>query len=224
MKYLVYISTAVLLFLCHVNSILASVAPHQSTLSDSSFSKEIEQGDINFQNSNYGNAILHYERARKYDSTNQDLLRNLKSAYLETNNRANVLIIEDIYSYGHYLSNPRYRDLWAILSILSLLFWGVFKVLSRESRTLNRLKSSLLISFLICSSITIYAFKTDKEFGIVMENNLNVYETTSGISTTISVLNSGYKVEIIKTIDEWTKITLATGKTGWVINDNLIPV
>ncbi len=189
------------------------------------FLKQVKLGDSYFRNSNSPLAIVHYEKARQINSTDKQLLRNLSAAYEQTNNRAKILMIEDINGVKHHIINPSYRDLWVLLSYLLLITIGIF--LFRKIFFKIEPPKIWIISLVLGTLFTLnvlVSFYNDGDYAIIIANNQSVFESTSGISETVSTLNPGYKVEIKKTIEEWSQIILATGQMGWIKNDAFIEI
>ena len=100
--------------------------------------------------------------------------------------------------------------------ILSLFF--IYRKIYKE----NSNDSLLIISsfssvILIC--LTLFSFSENTSTAVVLTSENGVYESPTEIEKAIYQVNEGYKIEVLETFPDWSKVVLATGQEGWLKND-----
>ena len=182
------------------------------------FSQLVIEGDSCFQEQNFAEAILKYEQARKLDSSQPELLRNLTAAYENTANSANTLFSSDISSFSNQLFNPRFKDFYAFTSYILLI--SSLILLYRNLRVTRHKKTHLILYALAVLSIVLAlaTLSTNSEEAIVKIPETKIYESTSETAPLVTSVNPGYKVRIIKSYEEWSAVELPTQQKGWVKN------
>lgn len=120
-------------------------------------------------------------------------------------------------------------DTWAQLSIITfavLLSMLIAFLLSKKS---NRRKITFTIG-LIALIFTIIAgvastfqrtIQLSNEAGIIMNNAVAVKSSPDNSGKDIFILNEGVKVKIKEQIGKWSKITIASGDTGWISTESI---
>jgi hypothetical protein len=63
---------------------------------------------------------------------------------------------------------------------------------------------------------------TASEVEYVLPEALPVIDTTAEVRRVIATLHSGQPVRVTSTVDEWSKLLLASGQTGWVHGKDLL--
>lgn len=181
-------------------------------------------GNTCYRSGDIGNAILNYERARRYLPNDDDLRHNLQLA--------NLLITDRIEATPHLFFWDWWEGLknsmsitgaaWLFLFIYALVFAMLAAmVLARRYRS----KRLALIGTVVCAVLSIGALvllvakvtdftRTDE--GIVMSPISTVKNSPDEKSSDAFVLHTGVKVRVIDRVSEWLEIRLADGKVGWV--------
>ena len=59
------------------------------------------------------------------------------------------------------------------------------------------------------------------EYAIIFSPKVNVNNAPTLNSETVFELHEGTKVTVLDNVDNWRKIKLADGKTGWIALENL---
>ncbi len=193
----------------------------QHCKADSPFSFYAKSGDMNYAAGLNTKAIIAYENARLLNSNHTLVNQNLIRCYTNTDNPAKELIINDLNSKKHLFFNPKSANTW---TVLSLLLWLVFMVYVLRTFKLKKplLKAFLASGFIafIFSLMAYYSLES-APIGIVIKDNSGCKEFSSETSENISVLNEGYKLEIIEAGLDWCKVQLATNKVCWIKTENI---
>ena len=188
------------------------------------FSINYNLGNTHFKLNNIKESILYYERALKYEPSNEDAIYNLRLA--------NDLIVDQIENLPKSKLNRWWRDFrygmgpdgWANISIL-LAFLSAFLFLlysfrlSSAVRRLGFYGAILCFSLMICAislaqSAKNFQFKTVS--GIVFTDKVDVKSEPRSESIDILVLHAGTKVQILEEEDGWYEIQIASGDRGWM--------
>jgi len=178
----------------------------------------IKLGDSYFRNRNWAMAILNYERARKLNSSDDKLVKNLINAYSHTNNGAKTLLISEISSAKHMLTSPHLRDYWVVINLLFLLSSVLLymKRSSDKSSRASKILTGTIIIALVFMGLALYSFSQEKNYAVVMDDSVPVYGSTSGTTDPISVLNLGYRLEVSSMKEDWAEVILATNQRAWL--------
>jgi tetratricopeptide (TPR) repeat protein len=181
-------------------------------------------GNSNFKLNQISAAILNYEKAKKIDPTNKDVLYNLKLA--------NTRVVDKIESIPEFFFVTWYRNIvqqyssnfWAycfsglfLLSIVSFLAYFFINNRGRKKVLFAIFGLLLIISmvtFFIANSK--YSMENIRKEAIIFAENSYIKSAPSSSSQDMFILHEGTKVKIIEEVDGWNEIVLADGKRGWI--------
>jgi len=186
-------------------------------------------GNSNFKLNLISAAILNYEKAKKIDPTNKDVLYNLQLA--------NTRVVDKIESIPEFFFVNWYRnivqqyssDFWAycfstlfLLAIISFLAYYF-------SSSRNRKKALFMTSgVLLVISLATFFMANSKYFmenlqreAIIFAENSYIKSAPSPSSQDMFILHEGTKVRIIEEVDGWNEIVLSDGKRGWIEKEEL---
>lgn len=186
-------------------------------------------GNANFQLGKLAEAILYYEKAKKIDPTDKDILYNLKLANSRVVDK--IEVIPNFFFIDWYLELVQLKgtDFWAycfsFIFITSLLFLGLYYYLSNRSyKKLFFVSgiSCLLLSFLLYLMANArYNIEQVQQQAIVFSENSYIKSAPSASSQDVFILHEGTKVTILEEVDGWNEILLTDGKRGWTEITNL---
>jgi len=174
-------------------------------------------------------AIYYYEKALKLNPSNSDYNFNLQFAKRMTLDNIEVLP----KSIGQ-----RFRDsiillftynTWATIAvILAFLFALLFLLYHFSYRTgIKRFYfvASILCVIFVTTSVFFayrnYQYVSNLRTAIIFKQEVNVRSAPSNSGEINFELHEGTKVEILESLDNWMKIKISDGKTGWINADNL---
>jgi tetratricopeptide (TPR) repeat protein len=169
-------------------------------------------------------AILFYEKALKLNPSNADIKYNLSIANLQITDKLESLpstFLQGIWTSIICLISV---DSWAWATLISLLISAVMFMLYRISKTESTKKGSFYISILLLG-ISITAFVSGSQLkqkmeisssAIVFTPSLTVKSSPANNSQGLFVIHEGTKVIVLETVDEWYKVSLSDGNTGWI--------
>ncbi|MCC7050806.1 MAG: tetratricopeptide repeat protein [Bacteroidia bacterium] len=188
-----------------------------------SFELYYNLGNTYYRLNQLGPSILYYEKAKKINPTDADLLQNLKLAGLKTADRIDTpeaLFFERIGLEFLYIFTP---NQWAYLTLFLLFLATIFFV--AQNRANQRAKQPLLLSGLFISLLFLIAFflswKSKSQYqnttqAVVMSASVNSYSEPNNASSLLFTIHEGTLVEVKEENAGWYKIVLPTGVSGWV--------
>ncbi len=173
--------------------------------------------------------ILHYERALKYEPSNEDALYNLQLA--------NDLIVDRIETLPRSKLNRWWRSFrfgmgpsaWTWLSIVFSLGCAALFFLFYVSNGIGWKRFGFFggVIFLIATGLTYglaqsaYAFRTASKSAIVFADKVDVKSEPRDQAIQVFVLHTGSKVSLLGEEGEWVEIEIASGSRGWMLRTDL---
>ncbi len=190
----------------------------------------INLGNAYLQNDELGKAIANYERARRLDPENRQLLVNLRFANskVKRGDANAAATLDDRIFWGHIRSANnavvQTIGLSAIIAsviVASLLFWGLLIVRTMGPRfAVWRWASAPLL--LLLGSLGSYWLAWDEMNSggnaVIVANEVRILAGDGERFATVVTFEEaqGHRVDIMTSRGEWTKIQTQQGQTGWV--------
>lgn len=171
-------------------------------------------------------AILYYEKARKLNPKDEDLLFNLELANARITDHIPMLpgskFVENVIG-------ALKTDQWAVISVSAFFIFLLFLLLFLATAN-GALKSLSLFAFSImgvCALLT-FSFATvskssfdDRKSYIVFESAVNVSSAPNISGKQLFVIHKGLKIEWLQESGEYAKIKLPDGNIGWVVKRSI---
>ena len=174
-------------------------------------------------------SIYYYEKALLLDPNDRDIKNNIVFARNMT-----IDAIETVPEVGfskilNNLINLMTFDAWAKTAVAFVILFVILFILYyfSYSTTKKRLAFvSSLASFVLAIATLSFAFQKYKlvnnnQPAIVFAQETKIKSEPNLRSTEAFVLHEGTKVQVLDTVENWKKIKLSDGKTGWVMNDDI---
>jgi len=174
-------------------------------------------------------AIYYYEKALKVNPTNADAKANLAFA-----KRMTIDVIEELPKtfFQRFSVNIIQKlpfDTWAIIAVIasflaSLLFL-LYYFSTSSAKKLFYFNTSIFTVFVLIVT-AFFAFNNYKtvqknRIAIIFYPKVEIMNAPSNSSDEIFELHEGTKVIVLDALDNWKKIKIADGKTGWIYADAL---
>jgi len=170
-------------------------------------------------------SIFYYEKALQLAPNDKDIKNNLAFAQNMTIDAIEVIPEVGFTKIAKNLVNSFSFDVWSIMSV-SLILLFVFLFLSYYfSYGTNKKRLMFVSSFVsLAFGLIALAFAFQKYEFVQNENAAIVFSQESEVRTdpnlrseTAFNLHEGTKVQIVEKYDDnWVKIKLSDGKTGWI--------
>ena len=181
-------------------------------------------GNAYYRLDEYGLAILNYERALKLKPGYRDARQNLDLANSKTEDQIAVLPELFVARWARAVVAWFSPAGWHVLLLCLLAALGALVAVLVLSRHYAWRKSALIgsiivgILILFCTACTLSA--TSRQRGhsdaIVTMPMVVVKSSPERSSVDKLILHEGTKVAIEETLDDWHKIRIADGNTGWI--------
>ncbi len=169
-------------------------------------------------------SIYYYEKALYLSPNDQDIKNNLLFAQNMTVDSFEVLPQTGLVKIFQSIIGKLSYHSWAILSIvfMALFVTGFllyyFSVYQDKKRLFFVIS---IVSLIICLSSLLFAFN-QKRFlkklnpAIIFAQEIGVNAEPNNRSEEVFILHEGTKVNVEDEMDDWKKIKLIDGKTGWI--------
>lgn len=189
-------------------------------------------GNAYFKTDQIPQAILNFERALKYDPSNEDFQFNLRVANAKIVDKIDVMPELFYMRWWAALQQWFPPNTWTGIALtaftLIFLVWALF-LLSQHMFQRKALFAAGLILFVVVLLSGTIAFKTYKsakkeKSAIVFTPTLPVKSSPDESSIDLFVIHEGLKVQLLDKIGDWCEIKISNGSKGWVQTNNLEPI
>lgn len=168
-------------------------------------------------------AILNFERAHRLAPSDEDIIYNLKQAYVMTDKLQEV---EQVFfvRWWDSLCNTMSSDGWAVMFvvvfILMLAGIAVFIFLDNISLRKTGFFSALFLLAVAIFSLSISIRQRDNivnsKDAIIMKASVTLSTAPDENGSELVVLHAGTKVHILSRLGEWCEVRLKDGNVGWI--------
>jgi tetratricopeptide (TPR) repeat protein len=174
-------------------------------------------------------SIYYYEKALQLDPNDEDILFNL--------DYANRMIIDNIEPLPKSLGQ-KFREnvilrftynTWAVMAVVFALLFALLFLLYHFSNYTSKKRLFFITSIVSASLVLINVFFAHQnksitestKYAIVFSQKADV-KSAPTISSEINFeLHEGTKVKVVESLDNWKKIKLADGNTGWISAEDI---
>jgi tetratricopeptide (TPR) repeat protein len=208
-----------------------AIASYQEIVSQGYESAEVyfNLGNCYYQTNAVGLSILYYERAKKLNPQDEDILFNLQLANQRTLDKiepAPKLFLEEWWNTIQVLHSEKEWSVRSILFfVLSFVFMAIF--ISTAHRSSKLFSFWLTIVFLFLTAITFaiagsrYSNSKNHTTAVMIATSAEVKNSPADNGVKLFVLHEGTLVTTPETNGEWVKIELSPEKVGWVKKTSL---
>ena len=180
--------------------------------------------NANYKLNNIGPTVFYYEKALQLDPSDRQIRNNAAFAENMKIDAIETLPVNAVKRWGNKVITFLTADGWAraaiVLAFLFVLtFLGYyFGSGTTRKRTFFTLASLSLLLMLASVSFAYSAFAKAKNDNpaIVFASETEVKSEPSLGSTLVFKLHEGTKVQILEKVNDWNRIQLIDGKTGWL--------
>ena len=184
-------------------------------------------GNAYYKMREYPMAIYYYEKALKFDPSNEDVRTNLAIANLAIVDKIEEVPQSFIVKGWNGLKNTLSGQQWTVLSLVAFALLMVSAYLFLRSRRMGMRKLGFfvgLVMLVVFALSVLFAAQMKQaslreDHAIIMAPTVTVKSTPNEISVDLFVLHEGTKVEILDQADGWNKIKIANGSIGWLQAD-----
>lgn len=172
-------------------------------------------------------SIYYYEKALMLSPKDKEIHNNIAFARNMTIDAIDATPELGFAKFSKKVTNWLTFDNWAKLAVLLIVLFVVFYLIYyfNYSATKKRLAFIAAMTFLILAGASIalaynnYHLVENDQPAIVFSKESPVKSEPNLRSPESFKLHEGTKVRILDTVNNWKKIKLADGKTGWIATD-----
>ncbi len=187
-----------------------------------SFELHYNLGNSYFKTEQIGKAILHFEKAFKLNTEDEDLQFNLNLCRNYIVDQIEELPRPAVLKWWISFKEKSSPNTWAKFALLTV---GIFSfILIVRIFTTNRSvkKTSIVLGFisLVLSifflSMSYISDMAVKKEAILIHTNTNIKNSPSENGADIFILHEGVKMQVLEELNGWKKIKLSNGMVGWL--------
>lgn len=181
-------------------------------------------GNALFRQGKTGEAIQNYLLARQFIPRNEDLEANLGYARQKTEDRIETASsggLRDIFFWYHRLS---IKEMALAFLVCNLLFWSglALRLFLRRPFVTWLVMISLVAGVIMGGTAAIRAVNEHREQpAVIIAREVPVRSGMDPESTTLFVLHDGAEVRVEKVDGDWSLISIAPGRKGWVRKEQI---
>lgn len=181
-------------------------------------------GNACFKDNRTGAAILNYRRALRLAPGDEDIRYNLTVAESRTKDRIETIPEFFLKGWMHTLRNLLGGTAWTLFSLvlLALAFLCALFYLLAERLALRKggfYGMAGCLALFIVATLFAAADRSetlDRREAIVMSSAVSVKSSPDKAATDLFVLHEGTALRTGDTLGDWTEVTIADGKKGWL--------
>jgi tetratricopeptide (TPR) repeat protein len=181
-------------------------------------------GNAYYKTNNIGKAILNYERAKKLDPNDEDVLTNLKLANQKIEDKIESAPQLFLSQWENGIIDAMSEKQWSItLIIIITIALGLLAVYLFSSHKGFRQLGFFGGAFLAVISVLIFFMAKSKynstinsASAIIDDASVTVTASPSEKGTRLFILHEGTKVNILEMEADWSEIRIANGNVGWI--------
>lgn len=174
-------------------------------------------------------SIYYYEKALLLKPKDRDVLNNLAYARNMTLDAIEPLpetTISKIYkAFTNYLS----FDQWAYLAVVSMILFVALYIAFYYFKFSSQKRIAFIGSMIFLFLTLITALLAYLEYGefsserpaVVFSGQTAIKSEPNNRSQTIFNLHAGTKVQVMDQLNDWKKIQLSDGKSGWILSGDI---
>ncbi|MGC6429784.1 MAG: tetratricopeptide repeat protein [Jejuia sp.] len=186
-------------------------------------------GNAHYKLNNIAPSIYYFEKALLLNPNDKDVKNNLSYA-----NNMTIDAIDKIPEVGFSkviknASNMLSFDTWAWVAVIFVLLYVGLVLVYYFSYSSGRKRAAFITSVVCLVGICITLAFAFNKFQIDKKDNpAIIFAQESQIKTEPNLrseesfrLHEGTKVQVLDTVDNWKKIKLSDGKTGWIPSEDI---
>ncbi len=185
--------------------------------------------NAHYKLNNIAPSIYYYEKALQLAPNDTDILNNMAFAKNMTIDAIDIIPETGLAKLLKNTANKFSFDTWAKASVvLVFCFVIVFLIYYFAYTTIKKrlafiVSLTTLIGVFATMTFAFYKFNIDKNDNpaIVFVQESKVKSDPNNRSEESFRLHEGTKVQVIQTYNDWKKIKLSDGKTGWVASKDI---
>ena len=204
-----------------------AIQEFESILSNNWDSPELyyNLGNAFFRSGNTAGAVWAFESCLNLFPTHSDAKYNLKLANLKVIDRMDLPDPPLYLQWYLGLKEQFTPTTWIHITLFIFFLFSLSVTVNRLFlfSLVQNLRGIILTIFFISLLLTFHAIWTDNSLnlGVIYSLKAEVRSEPNTFSTRLFEVHEGLKVSINQLENDWVKIELLDGKTGWISNDQI---
>ena len=186
-------------------------------------------GNAHYKLNHIAPSIYYYEKALQLSPNDKDIKNNIAFAKNMTIDAIDTLPEVGFSKLLKEASNSMNFDAWAMTSVtfvilfvlLFLMYYFTFSTSKKRLAFIGSVTSIILACIALAFTFHNYNLVQKDNPAIVFAQESRVKSEPNLRSEESFRLHEGTKVQILDTVNNWKKIKLSDGKTGWISNEDI---
>jgi len=186
-------------------------------------------GNAHYKLNNIAPSIYFYEKALQLSPNDEEIKSNLAFAKNMTIDAIDNIPLTGLSKIVNKVTNTMNFDNWAKISVglvfcfvvLFLLYYFAYSTINKRLAFIGSLTTLCLVFISLAFAFHKYNLVKNDRPAIVFEQESKIKSEPNSRSEESFRLHEGTKVQVLDTVNNWSKIKLSDGKTGWVSTDEI---
>ncbi|WP_136482164.1 tetratricopeptide repeat protein [Cognatitamlana onchidii] len=186
-------------------------------------------GNANYKLNNIAPSIYFYEKALLLNPNDQDIKDNMAFAKNMTIDVIDVIPEAGLAKIIKNIANAMSFDSWAVCTVVLVFVFVILFLFYYFSYSTFRKRFTFIASItalmLVCITLALAFHKYNLEKldnpAIIFVQESRVKNTPNPNGEEAFRLHEGTKVQVVDSYNNWQKIKLTDGKTGWVMSEDV---
>lgn len=208
-----------------------AIEKYQAILKQGKHSAELyfNLGNSYYKLNNIAPSIYYYEKALQLDPDDKDILNNIAFARNMTIDVVDTIPEVGLSKIINNITNMMSFDAWSKMAVGLVIVFVILFLSYYFSYASTKKRIAFVISLtsiiLACTSLSFayhkYNLEKNNKPAIVFAKESQIKSEPNLRSSEAFKLHEGTKVQILDTVNNWKRIKLADGKTGWIVSDDI---
>lgn len=185
--------------------------------------------NANYKLNNIAPSIYYYEKALQLAPNDPDIKNNMAFAQNMTIDAIDVIPDAGLSKLLNTTTHKMSFDTWAIVSvslvfcfvILFLIYYFSYSTIRKRLTFIGSITALTLVCVTLAFAFHKYNLDKRDNPAIIFVQESKVKSTPNPKSEEAFRLHEGTKVQVVESYNNWQKIKLTDGKTGWVTSEDI---
>lgn len=177
-------------------------------------------------------SIYYYEKALLLSPNDNEIKTNLSYAQNMTLDAIDTVPETGISKLYKNVTGKLTFDQWSYLAIAAMFIFVLLYIAFYNFNYSARKRWAFigsLIALFVCIIAVLFAYIQQRDYNakrpaIIFAEESSIKAEPNDTSAEIFLLHEGTKVNVVEKLNDWNKIELADGKTGWIMENQLKPL
>jgi len=208
-----------------------AITKYESIIDNGKHSAELyfNLGNAHYKLNHIAPSIYYYEKALQLKPADKEIKNNIGFARNMTIDAVDTVPEVGFSKFMNNISKSMTFERWAITAIglvvvfvmLFLTYYFAYTSTRKRLAFVGSVASFILACFALSFAYHNYDLIEKDQPAIVFAQEAQVKSEPNLRSNEAFVLHEGTKVQVLDTVNNWKKIKLADGKTGWITQDDI---